>query len=230
MDGSAVAPGDYASANGTLNFVGSAGEVQTISVSIVGDGDFEADESYSVVLSMLSNPQVTLTRAAGIGTIVNDDGADLSIVLSVVPQAGSVGEFYVINAVATNNGTGEATDVEINLEIPQGLSIVSTSPGAGGNCSVAPPAGGLVLVSCAYPGSTAVGATRSVEVLVQASAAGTSTVNATTTSALNDPIPDNNSASAVVSAAAQQIPTLSWPALLVLLLLVASFGVLRPRD
>ncbi len=229
-DGSAVAPGDYAQVSDMLSFAGSAGETQTITVSIVGDSDFEADESFSVVLSAPSNQLVTLARATGIGTIINDDGADLAIALSAVPQAGTVGEFYVISATATNNGTGEATDVEIDLEIPQGLIIVGATPSTGGSCASSPPAGGLVLLSCTYPGATAVGATRSVEVLVQASAPGASTVSASTRSALNDPIPENNSASAVVGAAVQQIPTLGWPALLSLLLLIATVGILRSRS
>ena len=230
MDGSAMAPGDYSTVAGTLDFLGNAGEAQTFAVSVVGDADFETDETFSVVLSMVSNPRVTLSRSTGIGTIVNDDGADMAIVLTAVPQAGSVGDFHVINAVAINNGTGEATDVEIELSVPQGLTIISSSPSAGGTCVTAPPAGGLVLLTCQYPGATAVGANRLVEVLVHASAAGCSTVTAMTRSSLNDPVPENNSASAVVGTVAQQIPAAGWAALLALMALVMGVGLIRLRD
>ena len=92
------------------------------------------------------------------------------------------------------------------------------------------PAGGLVLLTCQYPGATAVGANRLVEVLVQASAAGGSTVTAMTRSSLNDPVPENNSASAVVGTVAQQIPAAGWAALLALMALVMGVGLIRLRD
>lgn len=71
---SAVAPGDYLSNAGTLNFA--VGETsKTISVTINGDNDVENVETFAVVLSGLLpvNPRVTLARATGTGTIGNDD-------------------------------------------------------------------------------------------------------------------------------------------------------------
>lgn len=48
VDGDAIAPGDYAAVSTTLNFTGSAGETQTITLSVVDDGLPEADEIFTV--------------------------------------------------------------------------------------------------------------------------------------------------------------------------------------
>ena len=71
-DGSAVAGSDYVAKSGTLTFA--AGETQkTIQVATIGDAVFEANESFSLVLSSASG--ATLADATGVGTIVNDDAA-----------------------------------------------------------------------------------------------------------------------------------------------------------
>ncbi len=75
-DGTAtVADNDYIAVNGTLNFAGNAGETQTISVDIIGDNTFEADETFSVNLSNLQagGRNVTFAVSTGDGTIQNDD-------------------------------------------------------------------------------------------------------------------------------------------------------------
>lgn len=68
--GTATAPSDYATASGTLLF--KPGETsKQIAVPVVGDGTFEADEAFTVVLSSPVN--ATLLRASATGTITNDD-------------------------------------------------------------------------------------------------------------------------------------------------------------
>ena len=70
-NGTAVAPGDYSSVNGTLTFA--PGQTsQTISVPIVGDGLKEPNETFSVNLSNAVN--AAIVRPTALGTIVNDDG------------------------------------------------------------------------------------------------------------------------------------------------------------
>ncbi|MEZ6125430.1 MAG: Calx-beta domain-containing protein [Planctomycetaceae bacterium] len=80
-DGSAEAATDYTSSSGTLNFAGTAGETQTVSITVSGDTLVELDETFSVVLSgVASNGRsVVLTDDTGIGTITNDDSATVSI-------------------------------------------------------------------------------------------------------------------------------------------------------
>ncbi len=71
-DGTAkIADNDYLAAAGTLRFA--AGETQkTIAVTILGDTRFEAGETFTVNLSGATNG-ASITKAAGIGTITNDD-------------------------------------------------------------------------------------------------------------------------------------------------------------
>jgi hypothetical protein len=71
-DGTASAGSDYQPATGTLTF--NPGETsKTLSVPVVGDTVFEPDESFFVNLGNPTN--VTLARAQGVGTIINDDSS-----------------------------------------------------------------------------------------------------------------------------------------------------------
>jgi hypothetical protein len=69
-NGSASSPADYASATGNLTFA--AGEKsKTIAVSIVGELNYEPDETFTVMLSSPVN--ATVADASATGTITNDD-------------------------------------------------------------------------------------------------------------------------------------------------------------
>ena len=71
-NGTAAAPGDYASASGKLTFA--PGETsKTINVSVVGDTAFEQDETLTVSLSGPVN--ATVADGSATGTITNDDPA-----------------------------------------------------------------------------------------------------------------------------------------------------------
>jgi uncharacterized repeat protein (TIGR01451 family) len=71
-DNSAVAGSDYLATNGALNFA--PGQTnQTITVVVKGDTASEISETFFVTLSNPSN--AAITRAQGIGTILNDDVA-----------------------------------------------------------------------------------------------------------------------------------------------------------
>ncbi len=71
-DGSAVAPGDYAAASGTLTF--QPGEkTKAVTVNVVADLAIESDESFSLALS---NPVgASIATGTATGTITNDDTA-----------------------------------------------------------------------------------------------------------------------------------------------------------
>jgi hypothetical protein len=102
-DGSAVAPGDYAPASGTVTFV--AGDTaETVSVTIEGDGVHELDETLTVTLS---NPSNAFTGdGAAVGTIANDDPMPSVTVADVTITEG-------------NTGTGSAA-FDITLSAPSG--------------------------------------------------------------------------------------------------------------
>lgn len=83
-DGSAtLADADYLAATGTLSFAGTAGEVQTVSVTINGDTASEGDETFSVVLSnLVGGTDAVIDRATATGTLLNDDALPLQIRIS----------------------------------------------------------------------------------------------------------------------------------------------------
>jgi Calx-beta domain len=72
-DGTATAPGDYASqTNRTLTFA--PGELtKQFNIAVVGDTAVESDEAFSVSITG-SSPNVTIAVADGTGTISDDDG------------------------------------------------------------------------------------------------------------------------------------------------------------
>ena len=80
-------PADFSTASGTLTFA--PGETsKTISVGILGDVIDEPDETYQVNLTTPGN--ATISRAAGTGTITDDDATpSLSVNDILVGEANS---------------------------------------------------------------------------------------------------------------------------------------------
>ena len=57
-----------------LQFAGTAGETHTLQVTINGDGQFEPNENFNVLLtSIIGSNDVSILKGTGIGTIQNDD-------------------------------------------------------------------------------------------------------------------------------------------------------------
>jgi hypothetical protein len=73
-NGTAMAPGDYTPASGTLTFAPGENS-KTVSVTIISEREVENDETFIIALSNPSpvSPRVTLTRGTATGTITNDD-------------------------------------------------------------------------------------------------------------------------------------------------------------
>ena len=88
-DGTAHAPGDYQSRDGTLTFA--AGQTsRTITVLVNGDTVDENNETYTLDLSSPTN--ATISDGVGIGSIVDDDGLptlSISDVTTVEGQSGN---------------------------------------------------------------------------------------------------------------------------------------------
>ncbi|SEW29757.1 Por secretion system C-terminal sorting domain-containing protein [Roseivirga pacifica] len=80
-DGTALSTSDYTSGSGTLNFAGTDGETQTLSVVVSDDDLVEADETFDVTLSNLlaGGRKVSISDATGVGTITNDDQASITM-------------------------------------------------------------------------------------------------------------------------------------------------------
>lgn len=98
-DGTATAGSDYTASNGTLNFAGNAGEMQTISVEINGDSTFEPDEQFTVDLSNVQagGRQIALA-GSGTGTIQNDDlrPDQAAFVTNAIPPTSINGQFTTL--------------------------------------------------------------------------------------------------------------------------------------
>ncbi|MFD0863497.1 Calx-beta domain-containing protein [Sungkyunkwania multivorans] len=82
IDDSATAPSDYAAAAATLNFSGTDGQSLNILIFASGDFNLEPDEQFFVQLSNIqttNGEDITFADAQGIGTLTNDDGAELTV-------------------------------------------------------------------------------------------------------------------------------------------------------
>lgn len=133
-DGSAMAPADYQVALGMLTFAGLAGETQTIDVTIIGDDVPEADESFAISLGTPSNAAVAVNDGEGQAVIIDDDAADLAVNLTATPDPVVAGTEITYLATVSNIGPAVAADAVLTLELPDGVSVVSSARG-GTPCS-----------------------------------------------------------------------------------------------
>ena len=144
-DGTAVAPGDYTAASGTLTFA--AGQTtRTITVLVNGDTAVETDETFTVGLSGAAN--ATIADATGIGTITNDD-ALVPTVTSISPTAGPTAGGTTVTIAGTNftgatavsfGGTAATT-----FTVNSATQITATAPAR---------AAGTVDITVTTPGGT----------------------------------------------------------------------------
>ncbi len=131
-DGTAkLADGDYTSGIGTLNFTGTANEVQKLAVRITRDNVVESEENLSVRLTSLTGvsesiaTRINLQSIETFGTIIDDDTTTITITVPTTQNEGtSQGDtpftFNVISsnpvqggfslAYATNDGTAQIVD------------------------------------------------------------------------------------------------------------------------
>ncbi|MBO6662228.1 Calx-beta domain-containing protein [Roseivirga sp.] len=97
-----TADGDYTSASGQLNFAGTAGEIEEITVTVANDGLAEFDEEFGITLSSLqaSGRNVAISDNVGLGTIENDDAAGFTITETAgsteITEAGGTDSFDVV--------------------------------------------------------------------------------------------------------------------------------------
>ena len=78
-DGTAVEGTDYTENTTALSFTGTANETKTFTVSTTEDAVLEADETFTVGLSVSNAPSGVTSTDTGTGTIDNDDGAGVII-------------------------------------------------------------------------------------------------------------------------------------------------------
>ncbi|MDE5420216.1 HYR domain-containing protein, partial [Labilibaculum sp. DW002] len=105
-----IANSDYDAKSGMLTFVGTSGEVQTISIDINGDEVIELDESFLINLSNAlvdgnvdSSISISATEGVGTGTITNDDAAVISIAGFTVNESAGTADFTITMSKAVQD-------------------------------------------------------------------------------------------------------------------------------
>ncbi|MGB3467593.1 MAG: Calx-beta domain-containing protein, partial [Cyclobacteriaceae bacterium] len=112
-DGTASSASDYTAAASTLSF--SVGETsKTIDITVSGDETVEVDETLTLTLSNPTGTDVSISDGTGIGTITNDDQANVTIA-----------------DVSVNEDDGSATiTLTVDNAVDGGFSVdVSTADG-----------------------------------------------------------------------------------------------------
>ena len=114
---SATAGIDYQDVAGTLSFAGTNNESKIFSVSINSDVVFEADETFSAMLTNVvgvgAASNVQISDGTGVGTILNDDVAapEAVIVYSDETRATELGRFADFTTAEQFAGTGNFIEV-----------------------------------------------------------------------------------------------------------------------
>ncbi len=99
---SAIAGSDYTATSGTLTFA--PGETQKIiTVAVIGDTQYEPNETFTVNLSNPTN--VSLNSTAAIGTISNDDPVPTLVVSNVTQSEGNSGTTAFVFSVSLSNAS-----------------------------------------------------------------------------------------------------------------------------
>ncbi len=144
-NGTATAPTDYLATSGTLTF--NPGDLtKTINVTINGDQLFEPDETFTV---NLSNPvNTTISKATGIGTILNDDAQ------------GGIISFSQANYSVSESGGSISITVNRSGDTSGPATVDYTTPDDSAALTVLPCAtpGGVALPRCDF--TTALGTLR----------------------------------------------------------------------
>jgi large repetitive protein len=120
-DGSAVAPGDYASGSGTVTF--NPGQTaKQIVVSVNGDTTVETTETYTVGLSNATNATIAGT-GIGTGTITNDDALPTVTIGNVTANEGNSGTTNFAFAVTLS--AASASSVTVDYSTADGSAVAS---------------------------------------------------------------------------------------------------------
>jgi hypothetical protein len=116
---------DYVATSGTLNFAAGT-STQTVSVTIRGDTIYEPNETFFVNLTGATNGG-TITKSAGLGTIVNDDAAPVGPAVVAVHDmsaiASGIGSWDPSGlAYDAATGTLYLVDSEVDEVTPRGAA------------------------------------------------------------------------------------------------------------
>lgn len=137
---------DYQAASGTVQIPSGTSQV-TIDIEVVGDGDVEADETFTVTLSSPSN--ASITQATAIGTIRDDDSATGASGLDSRPD----NQTCVAPARPTANSSVSVTDPYPSLPNLVQPTKILLEPGASGRWFVLQKSGQVITFPTNNPSS-----------------------------------------------------------------------------
>jgi hypothetical protein len=125
-DGTAIAPADYASVQGTLLF--QPGEAsKTVAVPISGDTVFESDETFTLVLS---NPiGASIGDGSATGTILNDDAGSVQVsiddVAAIEGDSGPSGLAFTLTLLSPTEATISIGYTTVGLTATEHVDFVA---------------------------------------------------------------------------------------------------------
>jgi uncharacterized repeat protein (TIGR01451 family) len=108
-NGTATAPTDYTSISSTQLTFAPGESTKTVNVSVNGDTTVEPDETFTVNLSG-NSANSNISDAQGVGTISNDDGANV-VISQIYAGGGNSGAQYTNDFVELFNRTTTAIDI-----------------------------------------------------------------------------------------------------------------------
>ncbi len=125
-DGSAAAGTDYTATSGTLVFAPGQ-STQTVFVNVTGDVVDEPAESFHVNLSSATN--ATIADGSGMGTILNDDDATLSVGDASVTEgdSGTTNASFVVSLSNPSNSSVTVDYVSTSLSASAGVDYVAVN-------------------------------------------------------------------------------------------------------
>ncbi|MFM9966752.1 MAG: Calx-beta domain-containing protein [Planctomycetaceae bacterium] len=121
----------FAKPVGSLQFVGTAGEVRTISVTVNGDITLEGSEDFNVLLTGISGSNdVTILDGTGVGTISDDDiPAILQVSDSLVSERSK--QSATFNVTLSSPSTQAVTvKYSTTRTVSSGIAAIGTGPTA----------------------------------------------------------------------------------------------------
>ena len=198
-DGTASSGSDYTAIAGAtvLTFAGTAGEIQTATVQVIGDLIAETDETFTVTLGIPSAVGVTASDSSGLGTITNDDlSADVVVGISDGRTALPSDLTTVYTATVSNTSALiDVAAVNIQQTVAAQLTAVSWTCSATGGAACPATGSGPIAQTLALPRGAVLTFLVSASVAT-GTAAGTTVANTVTASVLaphGDPNTANNS-------------------------------------
>jgi uncharacterized repeat protein (TIGR01451 family) len=125
---------------------------------------------------------------------------DLSTTVTDTPDPVAAGSALTYDVTVANTGTAGAAATAVSVPLPADTRFVSATPSIDGTCTT-PAAGASGTVACSWTGTTAVGASRTVQIVVIPPAVGTISATATATTSTPEPDTADNAATAQTTVA-----------------------------